>query len=364
MTDMATAPMPGMPGMAGTAAGAMPEMAHDHAHAEVVPPATGDPRFVDGTTGPPVKEGKAKTVKIPDGRGFGGVKGRKQNDGDKDQNNYSVTDANFNNQLGLLAKNPDTGETMNYVQHIQTYNAAGYLENFAPDVYAQLVANQNAGRGTVLGAAAHIMGLVQTADPAEQGVNAATVPATIPGSPIDAKAYVLSGKDITGQNWARMHHPESAWAMYKGLIEAGVDWKNAMVLSGDDAVSGAGRVNGVNNQDGGDGFNDGEEEVWSLGAQIQQQTGINVIQKMMEGHNHDTGQDASALTKPRINKKIGFDRTDRSASAERANAIAQVLLDGTVGDAKKAAAGGTKADNKRILNAVTGAAAGAAALAA
>ena len=314
--------------------------------AELVAPATGDPRFINGTTGPMVGEGDAKTVKIPDGRGFGDVKGRKQNGDDKKQNNYSVTDANFNPRLGLLKANPDTGAELNYVQHIQMYNAAGYLENFAPDVYAKLVANQNAGNGTVLGGAANLMGLTQTADPSQAGIDPAGIPAQIPGSPIDAKTYVQSGKDITGQVWARMHHPESAWLMYKNLTAAGVGWEQAMVLAGDDGVSGAGRVNGVNNQNGSSGFNGGEKEIWSLGAQIGQQTGIDVIGAMMTGHNHND-QSPEAMTNPRINKKIGAAKDDRGAG--RSAAIAQVLLNGKVGDAEKASANGTKADNKKIL---------------
>ena len=142
----------------------------------LTPPASDDPRFVAGTTGPPAEEGEAATVTIPDGDGFGGFEGREQNNGDKEQNNYSVTDANYDNRLGLLAANPDTGEPLNYVQHGQMYAAAGFIRAFAPEVFLQLAKNQNEGRGTVLGAAANIMGLVQTEDPAQQGVDTSTIP--------------------------------------------------------------------------------------------------------------------------------------------------------------------------------------------
>jgi hypothetical protein len=296
-------------------------------------------------------------VKIPDGEGFHGAKGRKQNDDDKKKNNYSVTDANFSNQLGLLPADPDTGEPMTYVQHIQTYAAANYLEAYNHPLYEQLIANQNAGRGTILGAAAHIMGLVNTPDPAEQGLTAAQIaatPAKIPGTPMDAKAYVASGKDITGQDWARMHHAGSQFKVLSGLINAGVDWKDAMVLAGDDGISGSGRLNGVNTQDGGKGgLNDGEREIFSKGAQIQQQTGIDVIRIMMGGHNH-LGLDPSALTNPKINKIIGDDKHDRAATPDRAAAIYQTLLDGRVGSARKADNGGTRATNKRLLRSATG----------
>jgi hypothetical protein len=342
-------------GMAG-----MPGMDANHPGLPT-PPKAGDPRFLDGSVGPTVKKGKAnkgKKIKIPDGPGFHGAKGRKQNADDKSKNNYSVTDANFSNQLGLLPKDPDTGKPMTYVQHIQTYAAANYLESYNHPLYEKLMANQNAGKGTILGAAAHLMGLVKTADPAEAGVtqqDIAAIPAKIPGTPMDAKAYVASGKDITGQVWARPHHAGSQFKVLSGLINAGVDWKDAMVLAGDDGISGSGRLNGVNGQDNGKGgMNAGEREIFSKGAQIQQKTGINVIQIMMGGHNH-LGLDPSALTKPKINKLIpGEAKDDREASAQRADAVYKLMLNGKVGDAKQAGKGGTKADNKALLKNATG----------
>jgi hypothetical protein len=321
------------------AAGAAPSMSGmsmpgmdmgTHAHTEVVPPARNDPRFLAGTTGPAVPEGDAPTVTIPDGVGYGGLKGRQQNAGDKRQNNYSVTDANFNNQLGLLAADPDTGKPLTYVQHIQTYSAAGYLETYAPEVYSHLAENQNAGKGTILGAASHIMGLVNTADAAEDGIDPASIPMIIPGTALDARSEVIDPKDGTGQNWARMHHAETHWTVLKSMVDMGVDLQNAQEFSGDDAISGAGRVNGVNNQNGQSGFNAGELQVWKDAAAYGSQTGKDVVLAMMAGHNHDTGQDASALTNPRINKELGLATDDRSVTPERAAAISAGLLNGTV----------------------------------
>jgi hypothetical protein len=315
------------------------------------PPPRNDPRFLAGTTGPTVGKGDAPTLKIPDGEGFHGAKGRTQNDDDKKKNNYSVTDANFSNQLGLLAANPDTGEPLTYVQHIQMYAAANYLEAYAHPLYEKLIAAQNAGQGTILGAAANIMGLTSTPDPAQAALTAqdlASVPEQIPGTPMDARAYITSGKDITGQDWARPHHAGSQFRVLSSLLDAGVDWQQAMVLAGDDGISGAGRLNGVNDQNGKTGFNDGETEVWSMGAQLQQQTGIPIVQIMMGGHNH-LGGDESALTKPKINKLLGLDKTDRGKSPERVAAVYQALLDGTVGSADKARGKGTRAKNKQLL---------------
>ena len=297
---------------------------------ELFAPERNDPRFLEGSTGPVVGKDDAPKIDIPDGEGFGGIEGRKQNDGDRKQNRYSTTDANFYPTLGLLPANPDTGEEMNYVQHIQAYNAAGYVATYAPEAYAQLVANQNAGQGTVLGGALYLMGVVQRPDPAAAGLNPGMVPQTVPGTPLNARDVVMSGEDMTGQDWARPHHAESSWGVFKQLMDAGVDWKSAGILSGDDAVSGSGRLNGFNNQDGNTGLNADERAVYRLGAQVQASTGVNVIGIMAGGHSH-TGLDESAKTDPKINKLIGLPKDDRSSSPQRIALITQALLDGTVG---------------------------------
>ena len=309
-----------------------------HTGLDIALPQVGDTRFVDGSVGPVVPEGQAATIKIPDGAGFGGLEGRKQNANDKKQNNYSVTDANFSPQLGLLT-NPATGEPYNYVQQIQLYNAAGYVKTFAPALWDKLVAMQNAGQGTIL----ELVGRIFSFEGLERDPNLnpdpmtlltdadiAEIPLTIPGTDLSAEAYVKSPQDITGQDWARMHHPESAWDMYKNLVANGVDGRQALILASDDGVSGAGRLNGFNNQDGGDSFNADEAAVFKLAAQIEQQTGIPVVQIMMSGHDH-TGLDESAKTNPTINKILGLAETDRSASPERARILAQALLNGAGG---------------------------------
>lgn len=329
--------------MAHAAGGAHIEAGGAH-HVAPIAPARNDPRFMAGTTGPVVKEGDAPTVKIPDGKGFFGASGRKQNNNDKEQNNYSVTDANFNNQLGLLPGDPDNGgKPLTYVQHIQTYAAAGYLEAYAPDVFGKLTASQNAGRGTVLGGASHLMGLLNTSDASEAGLTAAdiaSIPQTIPGTTQDASDWVARAKDSTGQNWARMHHAESQFSALKNLISAGVDPKNAFEFAGDDAVSGAGRLNGVNNQDGKQsGLNAGELEVYQKAADYQASTGVQTIFAMMSAHNMDT-LDPSALTNPEVNDQIGFAKGDRTVTPERANAIAQGLANGTVTNKKDKNGGG------------------------
>ncbi|MCW2956665.1 MAG: hypothetical protein JWO69_1534 [Thermoleophilia bacterium] len=329
-----------------------------------------DPRFLKGTVGPAsTKEGDAPTVKgaaAKKGKGFDGREGQDVNDNDRQQMNYSVTDANFNPRLGLLPANPDTGQEMNYTQHTNTYNMAGSLD-YLPQMLrqtgdtqraaliesmnAKIVANQNAGVGTKLGAAGFAYGVFQTQDPALQGVTAEELGAlqtlkSIPGTNVDLKAYVISSKDVTGQNWARMHHPESAWQMLATLLpyqqQGRMTSEQMLVLAGDDGVSGAGRLNGVNNQDGDDSFNDGEIEIYSLAASM----GNDVFQAMMSGHNHND-QSADALTTPNINKLAGV--KGREATPERAAAIAELMRNGRVGHEEHARDEGTKADDRVLI---------------
>jgi hypothetical protein len=288
--------------------------------------------LADGSYGPTVKKGKAKTIKIDDGKGFGDVKGRKQNDGDKKQNNYSETDANFFPTMGVLM-DVKTGKPMNYVKQIQAYNAAGYVSTFHPDVYAKMVQAQDAGQGTILGMALNLMGVDGAqVDPGMAAAGLQTgvfANENVPKSTLNAKKVIMSGTDLAGEQWARPHHAESSWAVYKGLTDAGLDWKSAMVFSGDDAISGSGRMNGFNNQDGKDGFNDDEAAVMRMAAVAQQSTGIPVFDIVAGGHSH-TGIDASAKKNPNINKLIGLPHNDMSASPQRMQLIHKALLDGTI----------------------------------
>lgn len=311
-----------------------------HGHADDVVPA-GTPNLKRGSSGPIVPEGAAPTLEIPDGPGFGGVEGRKQNAGDKEQNNYSVTDANFNPSWGLMERDPDTGEEMTYVKHIQSYNAAGYVDTFAKETAAKLARAQSEGAGMFLEGASYLMGLTRTRPEFldQYGITGRDIPARIPGTDRDAREYVKDPEDATGQQWARMHHPGSAWDMYDGLVGIGLDGEQALRLAGDDGVSGAGRLNGQNNQDGGNGFNAGEAEVWKQAAQLQQRTGLPVIRTMMAGHDHNHLH-PSALTEPAVNERLGI--TGRDASPQRAQAIYAGLLAGQLdeGSGNKDGGGG------------------------
>ncbi|MCZ4496900.1 MAG: hypothetical protein JWM25_1485, partial [Thermoleophilia bacterium] len=126
--------------------------------------------------------------------------------------------------------------------------------------------------------------------------------------------------------------------VYKMLVDAGVNPSTALILASDDGISGAGRLNGMNEQDGSrDGFNAGERATWAFAAQLQAQGGLPIIMHMMHGHDH-AGIDASALTKPKVNGLIGMAADDRSASDARAAALFAALQDGRVATPATAAA--------------------------
>ncbi len=116
--------------------------------------------------------------------------------------------------------------------------------------------------------------------------------------------------------------------MLKSMIDAGVPQDKALRFSGDDAVSGSGRLNGINGQDGDSGFNAGELKVYQEAAAFDPSG--NTILMMMQGHNHDTGIAPDQITNPNINKELGLPTGDRDVSADRAALIAQGLNSGTV----------------------------------
>lgn len=323
----------------------------------ILNPPTNDPRFVRGTTGPVVEEGDARTVKLEDGTALNGKKARAQNNGDKAQNNYSVTDANFNNQLGVRAGATYNGTTADY-------SAAGAVQRdpaMAP-AYDILVRAQNeatqrgakAGDPTITEGALALLGLApEPAWFAQYGLRGGQfADQAIPGTNIKYAAYIATGRDATGQEWARPHHALSSWNAYFGLIDAGVPAKDALVFAGDDGVSGAGRLNGVNNQDGGDSFNAGEIEIWSKLAAEYGTAGMLAL-----SHSHAmTSLDEGALTNPNINKILqgaGYTgaRNERNMTQDRAAALVEVLTNGKVGSEKTANANGTKIKASIVKNA-------------
>jgi len=178
-------------------------------HLEPMAPPSGDPRFIEGSTG---AFGQSKKIVQADGPAYGGQPVEKnQNANDKKQQNYGVTDANFTHTLGVIA-DPDTGQPMSYAQTMQAYNAVGAIQSLAPDIYAQLVKNQDAGLGTVQGGALAIMGITQTDGQGgksltgiDQAAMAKMASAQLPGLG-SVKDMVLSTTDFKGRAWNRAHH--------------------------------------------------------------------------------------------------------------------------------------------------------------
>ncbi|MCW2928821.1 MAG: hypothetical protein JWM86_2789 [Thermoleophilia bacterium] len=314
-----------MPHAHAATAGATTTGAHA-AHVEPKAPRSGDPRFVDGSTG---EFGQSKTIKQQDGPAYGGEPVKKnQNGDDKKQNNYGVTDANFTRTWGVIA-DPDSGQPMSYAQTMQAYNAAGAIESLYPEVYAKLVANQDAGRGTVLGGALKIFGITKS-----DGANGASLAGIddatqgqIQGAQLgnlgSLKATVLDTQDFKGREWNRAHHPGSSWTAMKPLVEQqGLDWADAALMTGDSMISWSGRVLGSNNQDGNKtGFADDELAGLKYMALMEQTSGKNIIESVLGGH-AATHLPDDKLTNPKINKFIGLPEGYRPTTPEDMKMVA------------------------------------------
>ncbi|MCB0878500.1 MAG: hypothetical protein KDC46_05915, partial [Thermoleophilia bacterium] len=283
-------------------------------------PRSGDPRFVQGSVG---ELGQEETIKQKDGPAYLGFDvAKNQNDNDKKQQNYNVTDANFTRFLGVIA-DPDTGQPQSYAQTMQNYNAAGAIEKLYPEVYQKLIENQNAGRGTVLGGVLAIFG-VSKSDGAGgaslSGIDDATISqirnATIPGIG-SLRDYAFDTRDAKGREWNRAHHPESHWSALTQLAGEGWNWDEAAVFTGDSMTSWAGRVLGTNNQDG-DKTGFAADELAGLKYLVltEQATGkSDILEKVIMSHNM-THLSPDQLTDPKINKLIGLPDDFRAQTKE------------------------------------------------
>jgi len=95
-----------------------------------------------------------------------------------------------------------------------------------PVAPARAVSAQNAGGMDVVNTALALTGwgtAESTAELAKMAIDPAQIEKNVPGSGIDLKTYIGSGKDVTGQDWARPHHALSQWHAYHALINDGVD---------------------------------------------------------------------------------------------------------------------------------------------
>lgn len=295
------------------------------AHLEPTAPRSGDPRFVAGSTG---EFGQSELIRQKNGPAYGGREvAKEQNDNDREQNDFGVTDANFTRTLGVIA-DPDTGAPMSYAQTIQAYNAAGAIENLAPAVYAKLVENQNAGRGTVLGGALAILGITGTdgANGASlTGIDAATQGQlqTMQLGPLGSlREYVLDTKDFKGREWNRAHHSGSAWKGMTDLVQKGYGWDTAALATGDSMTSWSGRVLGSNNQDGSEtGFAADELAGLKYTVLMEQATGKPALESILGAH-AATHLPEDQLTDPKINKLIGLPEGFRPQTTEEISMVA------------------------------------------
>jgi hypothetical protein len=307
-----------------------------HAH-KVEPkyPKAHDPRFMDLTVGTAADAKKMGKYTQAGGPGYGGRDGENVNN-QKDKNEIiDKTDANHLPQYGVLPG-------QNYVQTIQSYTALSAIKDLngmqgfpiSEADWAKIVALQDNGGSPVLATVNYLTGLTneRPADlPADIAAKRDAVSSfELPGAGKSIADIVINPKDVSGNNIARSHHSADWFGKYRTAVADGIpaSWAYALSFS-DDGVSGSGRFNGFNNQDGNaTGANNGEDAYFKMVAIASQQLGRPDLffDMIAEGHNH-TALDETVLTDPKINKLIGWQPSDdRTMSEERVEAIRQYYL--------------------------------------
>ncbi len=307
-----------------------------HAH-KVEPkyPKGHDPRFMDLTVGDAADAKKMGKYTQAGGAGYGGKEGENVNN-QKDKNEIiDKTDANHLPQYGVLPG-------QNYVQTIQSYTGLSAIKDLAgmdgfpitTSDWEKIVKLQDNGGTPVLAVANYLTGLTdeRPADlPSDIAAKRSAVSNyELPGANATIAEIAINPKDVSGNNIARAHHSVDWFGKYRATVADGIpaSWAYALSFS-DDGVSGSGRFNGFNNQDGNaTGANNGEDAYFKMVAVASQQLNRPDLffDMLAEGHNH-TALDESVLTDPKINKLIGWQPSnDRTMSEERVEAIRQYYL--------------------------------------
>jgi len=106
------------------------------------------------------------------------------------------------------------------------------------------------------------------------------------------------------------------------LVQAGFQWNEAAVLTGDSMTSWSGRVLGSNNQDGSEtGFAADELAGLKYAALMEQSTGKAIIDGVLASH-AETHLPEDKLTDPKINKFIGLPKDFRAKTDEERAMVA------------------------------------------
>ncbi len=274
--------------------------------------------FITGSLGADA----GKDFKLDKGAGFKGKKGRDPNGDDQKQNNLKKADAN-RPAYGIPKQVAGTNEKPNYVQDIQVSIGIGALEVLHPNVLQTLMAQQNAGKGSVWNGVAYLTGLNNQHDgsvtPELEQMRQQIMQTQVGKSGKSIAQWAENPKDQNGTNWARSNHSMTGIKAYLQLEQAGIPTKVALDLANnDDLISGAGRIDQIapgrasNNQENTfTGQNAAERKEWAKAANYAKDLNRpDILRILMDSHtmgSHMLTQYGNKGAESKINKNLGLD---------------------------------------------------------
>lgn len=329
-------------------------------------------QFIPGSLGADA----GKDFDLAKGKGFKDKAGRDPNGDDQKQNNLKKADAN-RPAYGIPTQVAGTKDKPNYVQDIQVSIGMGALEALRPDVLQTLIANQNAGKGSVWNGVAYLTGLIDQHDgsvtPELQAARQQIMQTPVGQSGKTIAQWAENPKDQNGTNWARSNHAMTGVKTYLQLEAQGIPTKVALDLANnDDLVSGAGRIDQIapgrasNNQENTyTGMNNNERKEWAKAAKYAKDLNRpDILRTLMDSHtmgSHMLTQYGNKGAESKINKNLGLD--PNLPADTRKQLLVQYFMNnekdpkgdekakGVDGGGKVAqAAGGEKAEAKKAVD--------------
>lgn len=311
--------------------------------------------FIKGSLGADAGTG----FKLEKGKGFKGKAGRDPNGNDQKQNNLKEADAN-RPAYGIPKTVAGTKDKPNYVQDIQVSIGMGALEALKPEVLQSLIAQQNAGKGSVWNGVAYLTGLIDQHDgsvtPELEQQRSQIMQTKVGQSGKSIAQWAENPKDQNGTNWARSNHAMTGVKAYLQLEGQGIPTKVALDLANnDDLVSGAGRIDQIapgrasNNQENTfTGQNGAERKEWAKAAKYAKELNRpDILRTLMDSHtmgSHMLTQYGNKGAKSKINGNLGID-PNMPADARK-----QLLVNYFLNNEKDPKTKDGKADVKKAVN--------------
>ncbi len=311
--------------------------------------------FIKGSLGADAGTG----FKLEKGKGFKGKAGRNPNGNDQKQNNLKEADAN-RPAYGIPKTVAGTKDKPNYVQDIQVSIGMGALEALKPEVLQTLIANQNAGKGSVWNGVAYLTGLIDQHDgsvtPELEQQRSQIMQTKVGQSGKTIEQWATNPKDQNGTNWARSNHAMTGVKAYLQLEAQGIPTKVALDLANnDDLVSGAGRIDQIapgrasNNQENTfTGMNGAERKEWAKAAKYAKELNRpDILRTLMDSHtmgSHMLTQYGNKGAKSKINGNLGIDPNTP------ADARKQLLVNYFMNNEKDPKTKDAKADVKKAVD--------------